>query len=135
MAIEIEKIQSESLHELNRGKYLNLFKKQRTMKIGFVVNQDPSSIKIFKHVQMVLNTNYAIRNICVRTSNDQERFIPGDHIVYRIREGMHSVPLKNPEDWDDLRGSWAYIEIEIDSINNCKVDLFSVITHLRKSII
>lgn len=133
--VEVQKIQSESLHELNVGKYLNLFNKQKTMKIGFVVNSEPNSIKIFKHLQMVLNTNYSIKNICIQTSNDQERIIPGTHIIYKIREGMHSVPLKNPNDFDDLRGSWAYVEIEIDSINNSKVDLFSVIMHLRKSII
>lgn len=124
-----------SLHELNVGKYLNLCGKQYTMKIGFVTNMEPNSIKIFKHIQMVLSTDYSVSNICVKTSNDQERFISGEHMVYRIREGMHSVPLKNPEDFDDLRGSWAYLEIEIESINNKKVDLFSVITHLRKSII
>jgi hypothetical protein len=133
--INVEKIQSESLHELNVGKYLNLFNKQKTMKIGFVVNSDPNSIKIFKHIQMVLNTDYAIKNVSIKTSNDQERLIIGNHPVYRIREGMHSVPLKNINDFNDLRGSWAYVEIEIESINNSKVDLFSVIMYLRKSII
>lgn len=135
MATEVEKIQSESLHELNVGKYLNLFKKQKTMKLGFIVNADPQSIKIFKHIQMVLSIDYSIKTICVKTSNKQERLIAGDHPVYRIREGMHSVPLKNPDDWADLRGSWSYVEIEIESINNSKIDLFAVTMHLRKSII
>lgn len=124
-----------SLHELNVGKYLNLCGKQHTMKIGFVTNVSPNTIKIFKHVQMVLNVDYAIKNVLVKTSQNQERFIPGNHLTYRIRESMHSVPLKNPYDYDDLRGSWAYIELEIESIDNQKVDLFSVITHLRKSTI
>lgn len=123
------------LHELNVGKYLNLFGKQHTMKLGFVCNAEPNAIKIFKHIQMILNVDYAIKNIKVKTSTDQERFIPGEHIVYRIREGMHSVPLKNPSDYADLRGSWAYAEIEIESINNHKVDLFSAIMHLRKSLV
>lgn len=84
---------------------------------------------------MILSIDYAIKNVSVTTSLKQERFIPGSHMTYRIREGMHSVPLKNPRDWDDLRGTWAYIELEIESINNSKVDLFSVIMHLRKSTI
>lgn len=124
-----------SLHELNVGKYLNLCGKQYTMKIGFICNVQPNTIKIFKHIQMILNTDYAIKNAVIKTSNDQERFVPGTHMVYRIRESMHSVPLKNPEDTFDLRGSWAYLELEIESIDNQKVDLFSVITHLRKSTI
>lgn len=132
---EVVKIQSESLHELNVGKYLNLFSKQKTMKLGFIVNKDPSSIKIFKHIQMNLSTEYSIKNIYVETSNKQQRNINKSHPVYRVREGIHSVPLKNVDDWDDLRGSWAYIEIEIESIDNQKVDLFAVTMYLRKSII
>jgi hypothetical protein len=121
------------LHELNVGKFLNLFGKQHTMKLGFVCNASPQYTKIFKHIQMILSTDYAIKNVQVKTSLKQERFVPGSHMTYRIREGMHSVPLKNPQDVADLRGSWAYIELEIESINNTKVDLFSVIMHLRKS--
>jgi len=135
MAVDTIKIQSDSLHELNVGKYLNLFNKQKTMKLGFVANDQPNTIKIFKHIQMVLSIKYPIKSICIKTSNDQERLVTGDHMVYRIREGMHSVPLKNPGDWADLRGSWAYIEIEIESIDDTKIDLFSVIMHLRQSII
>jgi len=133
MSININKIQSESLHELNVGKYLNLFGKQETMKLGFIVNKDPKSIKVFKNIQMVLNIDYATKVILVKTSLEQERFVPGNHFKYVIREGMHSVPLKNPYDKFDLRGSWAYIEVEIESINNKKVDLFSIITYLRNS--
>jgi hypothetical protein len=129
----VDQYRCASLHELNVGKYLNLCGKQHTMKIGFVCNDQPNAIKIFKHIQMVLNTEYAIKNACIKTSLRQERYVPGTHIVYRIRESMHSVPLKNPEDFDDLRGSWAYLELEIESIDNQKVDLFSVIMHLRKS--
>ena len=129
----IERTYCGNLHELNVGKYLNLFNKQHTMKIGFVCNPNPQTIKIFKHIQMILNTDYSIKNATIKSSQDQERFVPGNHMTYRIRESMHSVPLKNPRDWEDIRGSWAYIELEIESVNNKKVDLFSVITHLRQS--
>ena len=135
MALTIKKTNSKSLRELNVGKYLNLFDKQKTMKLGFVVNSQPEIVRIFKHIQMNLNTDYAVKQVYVKTSLEQERFIYGDHITYKIREGLHSVPLKNPIDWEDLRGTWAYIEIEIESINNKKIDLFAVNSFLRKSFI
>jgi hypothetical protein len=135
MAIEVERIQSESLHELNKGHYLNLFGKQHTMKIGFIVNDNPQKVKIFKSIQLILNTKYKVKNVGVETSFDQTRNIDGRHPAYRITEGMHVVPLKNPRDFDDLRGNWAYIEIEIESIDNSKVDLFAVNTFLRLSTI
>jgi hypothetical protein len=131
----IKKVFCGDLHELNVGKYLNLFGKQHTMKLGFVCNASAKDVKIFKHIQMLLNIEYSVKNINVKTSRGQERFVPGDHMNYRIREGQHSVPLKNPRDYDDLRGNWSYLEIEIESINNSKVDLFSVMMYLRKSTI
>lgn len=131
----VQKTFCGDLHELNVGKFLNLFGKQHTMKLGFVCNASAKDVKIFKHIQMLLNIEYSVKNINVRTSRGQERFIPGDHMNYRIREGQHSVPLKNPRDYDDLRGNWSYLEIEIESINNSKVDLFSVMMYLRKSTI
>lgn len=135
MAIEVERIQSESLHEMNKGHYLNLFGKQHTMKIGFIVNDNPQKTKIFKAIQLILNTKYKVKKVSVTTSFDQHRIIDGDHPAYRITEGMHILPLKNPRDYDDLRGHWSYIEIEIESIDNSKIDLFAVNTFLRLSII
>lgn len=134
MAIQATRIQSESLHELNVGKHLNFFDKQKTMKIGFVVNASPKDVKIFKNIQMVLNTKYNAKLICITTSEGEERAITDKHPRYKIREGKHSVPLKNMTD-KDLRGSWSYIEVEIESINNKKVDLFAITVFLRKSIL
>lgn len=131
----VKKIFCGDLHELNVGKFLNLFGKQHTMKLGFVCNASAKDVKIFKHIQMLLNIEYAVKNINIKTSRGQERFVPGEHLNYRIREGQHSVPLKNPRDYDDLRGNWSYLEVEIESINNSKVDLFSIMMYLRKSTI
>ena len=72
MAVDINIQRSDSLHELNIGEYLNLFGTQEKLKIGFIVNKDPSSVKIFKHLQMSLNLKYSIDNIYVKTSLDQE---------------------------------------------------------------
>lgn len=129
------RIQSESLHELNAGEYLDLFGKKKTMKIGFVVNKDPKEVKIYKHIEMVLNTKYHVNVICIRTGEGVEKTIEGHHSRYRIREGKHSVPLKNITDRDDLRSTYCYVEIEIESIGNQKVDLFAVTVFLRKSIL
>lgn len=131
----ITKIQSESLHELNVGDNLNLFTKQKTMKIGFVVNKEPADVKIFKAIKMVLNTKYNAKLICITTSEGETKNITGNHFRYRNREGKHSVPLKNINDQDDLRGSWAYIEVEVESVNNQKIDFFAVVVYLRKSIL
>lgn len=122
-----------TLHELNKGNYLNFFNKQKTMKIAFVCNEHFNYVKIFKSIQAILNIKYAIKNIKIITSLDQEKNISGEHFRYIIREGIHSVPLKNAYDTTDLRGNWALMELEIDSINNSKVDLFSVTLFLRKS--
>ena len=83
-------IQSDSLHELNKGKNLNLFGKQKTMKIGFVVNKIATEIKIFKAIDMVLNTKYNAKLVCVTTSTGQEKTILGNHFRYIIRESKHS---------------------------------------------
>ncbi len=133
MAIQATKIQSESLHELNVGKHLHFFDKQKTMKIGFVVNKFPKDVKIFKAIEMNLNTNYNAKIISISTSEGEHKHILNNHFRYKIREGKHSVPLKNQNDKTDLRGTWSYIEIEIESINDKKVDLFAITVYLRKS--
>lgn len=135
MATDKLKYNSASLHELNVGKFLNLFGEDHTMKIGFIVNKSPQDVKIFKHLAMVLTSKYHVKVIKVVTSEDQNRSIKGEHFRYHIREGVHSVPLKNQWDTSDLRGSWAYIEIEMEAVNDTKIDLFSAITYLRKSML
>lgn len=124
---------SNSLHELNKGQYLNIFDDQKTIKIGVVCNISPLSTKIFKHWAGIVNTTYNAKQISILTSNNQSRIIAGNHHRYRIREGRHSVPLKNRYDIDDLRGEWMYIEVEFESIDNKKVDIFSFINFVRNS--
>ena len=51
----------------------------------------------------------------------------------KIREGRHSVPLKNRNDWSDLRGEWMQITVTIESLNNATVDVFSFINFVRNS--
>lgn len=121
------------IHQLNTGVFLNFFDVQKTMTIGITVNIQPTSVKIFKAWAGIINTNYPIKKITVKTSSGQTRIISGDHYRYKIREGRHSVALKNRTDWEDLRGEWATLEVELESKNNKKVDVFSFINFVRHS--
>lgn len=124
---------NSSLHQLNVGPYLNFFDEQKTLKLGVVCNINPNQVKIFKHWAGVMNIKYNIKRIDVETSRGQTRAILGTHDRYRIREGTHSVPLKNQYDFDDLRGEWMKITVEIESLNNSKIDIFSFINFVRHS--
>lgn len=122
-----------NLHQLNNGVFLNFFENQKTMKIGITINIDPVSVKIFKSWCGIINTNYPIKKMIIKTNKGQERIITEDHYRYSIKEGRHTVPLKNRNDWEDLRGEWATLEIEIESKNNQKIDVFSFINFVRHS--
>ena len=126
-------VDPSQIYELNTGIFLNFFDVQKTMKLTITVNVNATSVKIFKSWCGIVNIEYPIKKMVVKTSSGQERTILGNHYRYKIREGRHSVPLKNQNDWADLRGEWATIEVEIDSINNKKIDVFSFINFVRQS--
>ena len=126
---------SSKLFQLNKGEYLNFFEEQKTMKLGVIVNQESGKIKIFKHWGGNINIPYNVKNITTKTSTGQNRVVQGTHHRYKIREEYHSVPLKNRTDWEDLRGKWMYLEVEIESIDNHKIDIFSFINFVRESYI
>lgn len=124
-----------SLHLLNSGNELSFFGDQKTLKIGVTSHLKSSEVLIFKHWAADMNIDYAIKEINVETRLGHSRTIEGTHHRYKIREGIHSVPLKNRMDIDDLRGKWMYIEVEIESINNSKINVFSFINFVRNSYI
>ena len=126
---------SSKLHALNQGDVLNLFEQQKTMKLGIIVNVEAQKIKIYPHWSGVISIPYPVKAIEIRTSLDQFRTVLGTHHRYKIREEIHSVPLKNRNDWADLRGKWMYLEIEVESIDNTKIDIFSFINFVRESYI
>lgn len=128
-----ERPDSSSLHQLNKGIFLNFFGDQKTMKLAVTININAESIKIFKHWCGILNIDYPIKNMIVKTSSGQVRILNGLHYRYQIKEERHSLPLKNRNDWEDLRGEWATLEIEVESKNNKKVDIFSFINFVRHS--
>lgn len=122
------------LHELNAGKNLKIFGDNKSMRIKIIINAQPLSVKIFKHIAGIININFPIDKIVLNTSLGQTRIITGDHHMYKIREGRHSVPLKNRMDWDDLRGEWATIEVYISNKEPFnKINIFSFINFVRNS--
>ena len=125
--------ESAELHALNRGEILNFFNEQKTLKLGVIVNVEAQKVKIYPHWSGVISIDYPIKSIEIKTSLEQLRTVLGSHHMYKIREGIHSVPLKNRTDWDDLRGKWMYLEIEVESIDNQKIDVFSFINFVRNS--
>ena len=126
---------NESLHELNKGKYLNLLGKQSVMTIGFIVKDRKSLVQLFKGVLMELNIDYPVKEIRIHTERDANniRVITGEHFRYFIREGVHTVPLRNINDRYALRGGWLYVEIDIESNDDDRIELFSVVTSIRDS--
>ena len=127
--------ESSELHALNKGDYLNFFNEQKTIKLGVIVNIEAQKVKIYPHWSGAISIDYPIKAIEIKTSLEQFRTVLGSHHRYRIREGVHSVPLKNRTDWADLRGKWMYLEIEVESIDNQKIDIFSFINFVRNSYI
>jgi hypothetical protein len=126
---------SKSLQELNKGNYLNLFGEQQTIKIKIVCAHDPQQSKIFPHWACLTNIRYHVKLIRIKTNSNQEKTILGNHHRYSIKENIHSVPLKNKFDFDDLRGNFMELEVEVESLENSKIDLFSFINFVRNSYI
>ena len=126
-----------SLHELNKGNYLNIFGVQKTMKIGIIVNGAVMGSKIYSNLIAHTNIDYPIKNIWINDNLDESdiRNIASTHFKYQIKEGIHSIPLKNKDDRYPKRGEWAFIELEIESIDNQKIDLVQLVTNLRRSMI
>lgn len=124
---------STKIEQINKGIHLQINGSNKSLKIGVVCNINPTYTKIFHNFMANINTMYPIENLTIKTSSGQERIIPGTHSRYRIREGIHSVPLKNEVDWEDLRGEWMELTLEIRNKENKKIDIFSITNFVRQS--
>ena len=122
-----------TIEQLNKGPHLRISGDYKSMKIGVTTNISPTSIKIFTAWMANINIDYPVERINVKTSSGQEREILGTHHRYRIREGLHSAPLKNRMDWSDLRGEWMELTVEIKNKKNKKIDIFSITNFVRES--
>ena len=124
---------SKKLGELNHGAPLLFFGNQKKLKLKIISTAQFSSTKINKGIAAYLNVNYPLLKTTFITSLGQSRIVPGTHHWYKIREGVHTCPSKNPDDYDDIRGEWCSIEVEIESKNNKEIKLFSLVNFYRNS--
>jgi hypothetical protein len=124
---------SKKIGRLNTGNELNFFDVQKNIKIKVISAPIYYETKINKGIAVYLNTNYPLVKAVFETSLNQIRTILGSHHWYKIREGVHTLPAKNANDINDIRGEWCSIEIESESINNKQVKIFSLINFFRKS--
>lgn len=130
-------ILSENLHQLNEGNILNFFGVQTNMVLGVYINANLDKVFQYKQVGIVTNISYPINSVFGKSNLGYDRTILGTHEWYKIREGIHTVPLVNesndPEEYKDVRGNWVYIEINVSSLNQNKVDILAVLNDLRYS--
>lgn len=124
---------SQNIGELNHGQQLNFFGVQKNLKLKVVSAPRFFDIKINKGISVYVNTNYPLLKTTFITSLGHTRVIPKTHHWYKIREGLHTLPAKNPSDYDDIRGTWCSIEIESEIVANKEVKFFSLLNFFRKS--
>jgi hypothetical protein len=124
---------SQKIGQLNNGEQLKFFGNQKNLKLKVISAPQFYDIKINKGISVYTNTNYPLLKTTFITSLEHLRIITNRHHWYKIREGLHTLPAKNPTDYDDIRGTWCSIEIESEIVNNKEVKFFSILNFFRKS--
>ena len=126
---------SSKIGELNRGNVLDFFDNVEDFKLKIISSPSYNETKIFKGLGVYVNLKSPGINTNFITSLGHNRFIPYSHHWYKIREGVHTFPSKNPDDYEDIRGEWCEIEMEFskDDLGNEPIRVFSVINFFRKS--
>lgn len=125
--------ESKKIGELNNGKQLEFFDIQKNLILKVISAPLFYETKINKGIAVYLNTNYPLLKSTFITSLGHQRIILGSHHWYKIREGVHTLPTKNPNDYDDIRGEWCSIELELEVVDNKEIKIFSIINYFRKS--
>jgi hypothetical protein len=126
-------LNSTKIGELNRGEQGLFFEQQKNIILKVISAPVFHETKINKGIAVYLNTNYPLLKTTFITSLGHSRIIPGLHHWYKVREGVHTLPAKNPTDYDDIRGEWCSIELESEIKDNKEVKIFSLINFFRKS--
>lgn len=124
---------SLKLGELNRGNELEFFEVKHNLRIKVISAPEFDSTKINKGIAIYLNTNYPIIKAIFETSLGHYRSVLGTHHWYKIREGIHTIPAKNETDYTDIRGEWCSIDIEVESKDNKRINIFSIKNFFRNS--
>jgi hypothetical protein len=128
---------SKDLHKLNYGNFLNLLGEQKEMKLGVTINGGPDKVIQHRELEIVSNSNYGMKSIFAESNIGYSRTILPTHVRYRIREGVHSVPLIPDtiklDESGMVRGSNIDIEITAESIENSNVKISALIHGVRIS--
>jgi hypothetical protein len=130
-------ILSADLHQLNEGDILNFFGVQTDMILGLYVNADIDKVFQYKQWGIITNIDYPVTSVFGKSNLGYDRTILGTHNWYKIREGIHTVPMINEtnnfHEVSDVRGNWVYIEMTVESLNKNKVDILAVLNDIRYS--
>lgn len=125
---------SAKLAQLFSGNTLQFFEQpKKDMVLSVITAMEPTATKIEKGIAVNINLNYPINKITFETSLGQANEILGTHMWYKIREGVHTVPANNKMDTFQLRGEWLKVTLNVKSLDNRKIDIFSIINYLRNS--
>jgi hypothetical protein len=128
---------SKELHQLNTGDILNFFNVQTNLILGFYIGAELGKVIQYKNCGLITNLDYPIKCIFGKSDLGYDRTIKGTHNWYKIREGIHTVPMINETNEkfniSDIRGNWVYIEITAQSLKKNKVDILAVLNFLRYS--
>ena len=133
--------ESAGLQLLNSGAPLQYFNSQFDMSISFVSPSGVDNVAIYKHITMVVGGMTTISKIELTTKQGITRTILRDHRSYKVREGIHSVPLLNywfegieREEENPLRTEYVKITIFFP-YTGFEQKIISAIIDIRKSYI
>lgn len=132
---------SSSLHQLNTGIPLKFFGSNKKMVISFVSALGIDIVTIFKHISFITGNDTTIEKIELETKAGLKRTILATHLRYRVREGIHSVPLLNywtdgisADELKDLRSEYVKVTVTFPFTGNTQKIVSSTLD-VRKSLI
>src|SRR5690606_2690428 len=98
--------------------------------LGFIIHAEIDTVIQHKKIRLITNLDYPVKNIFANSNIGYDRNILGTHEWYQIKEGIHVVPMINDdvslENISDIRGSWIYVEMTVESLENSKINITSV---------
>lgn len=137
---DISRPDSQSLHELNKGLYLNVLENEQKMKLSFICCPNPDHTFIFPHIAWVTNDLQNFESITMTTKEGLVRQILPTHRRYKKREGKHTVPTLNyansnadSDEKKDIRSEWVLFEFVLPYNNGSLKRINRVVNYIRLS--
>lgn len=128
---------SVDLHQLNEGNVLEFFNEKKKLVLGYYINHSLEKVFQYKAWGAISSLKYPFEKIFFKSNIGYDRNILGTHEHYIIREGTHTVPAindtLNDDDISDVRGSWVYVEMTVESKDNSEIDILATLNSLRES--